>query len=102
MCEEVAGKIFVQLYSAVKYLHLKNIAHRDIKAENVLLDAQMNPKLIDFGLAREYNAFNPMMETFCGSPSYVAPEIIKKQKYVGEKVDVWSLGVTLYVMLEAA
>jgi serine/threonine protein kinase len=100
--EELAARIFLQLHSAVRYLHLKKIAHRDIKSENVLLTAQMNPKLIDFGLSKEYSVMSPMMETFCGSPSYVAPEIIKKLKYSGEKVDVWSLGVTLYIMLEAA
>lgn len=69
----MAGKIFVQIHSAVKYLHQKKIAHRDIKTENILLDAHMNPKLIDFGLAKEYDDLNMMMQTFCGSPSYVAP-----------------------------
>ena len=62
----------------------------------------MNAKLIDFGFSKEYTSEDPMMETFCGSPSYVSPEIIKKIKYNGEKIDVWSLGVTLYIMLEAS
>jgi len=59
----------------------------------------MNAKLIDFGFSKQYFSEDQMMETFCGSPSYVSPEIIKKQKYYGEKVDVWSLGITLYIML---
>lgn len=102
MSHESAAKIFMQVYSAVKYLHFKKIAHRDIKTENILLDANMNAKLIDFGFSKEYSSEDPMMETFCGSPSYVSPEIIKKLKYNGEKIDVWSLGVTLYIMLEAS
>ena len=77
------------------------IAHRDIKAENIVFDQDMNAKLIDFGLAKNYSAAGDKekLKTFCGSPSYNPPEIVKKKQYNGELADVWSLAVTLYAML---
>lgn len=83
------------LLSALQYLHAKGISHRDIKPENILFDADMNPKFIDFGLSKE-NAST--MTTFCGTPFYMAPEIILYDSYDGKKADVWALGVTFHVM----
>ena len=91
-------KIFKQVYSAISYLHEHSIAHRDIKSENILLDRNYNAKLIDFGLAVQYTKGEKLWG-YCGSPSYLAPEMINRKGYDPEMVDVWCLGVTLYVMI---
>ena len=83
--------------SIVKYLHSLNIIHRDIKPENLLLDNNFRIKLCDYGWATHYNN-NEHINTFCGTPEYVAPEIIKKEFY-DEKIDIWSIGVLLFEMI---
>lgn len=67
-----------------------------------MIDSNFNARLIDFGLAKSfYSIEHDCLTTFCGSPSYTAPEILEKKKYSGQRVDIWCLGVTLYVLLEA-
>jgi serine/threonine protein kinase len=73
--------------------------HRDLKLENILLDKHENVKLVDFGFTREYEGKSNHLQTFCGTICYSAPEMLKGEKYAGEKVDVWSLGVILYALL---
>ena len=92
-------KIFTQLLGAVAYIHSKSCVHRDLKLENVLLDKSENVKLCDFGFTREYEGKTNNLSTFCGTVCYSAPEMLKGEKYAGEKVDVWSLGVILYALL---
>ncbi|KAI9261712.1 kinase-like domain-containing protein [Sporodiniella umbellata] len=89
---------FSQLIDAVHYCHSKQIVHRDLKLENILLDANDNVKICDFGFARHVQK-NQRLETFCGSLSYSAPEIISGEKYIGPETDIWSLGVILYTLL---
>ena len=72
---------------------------RDLKLENILLDMDMNIKLIDFGFTREIDGRNKLMETYCGSTAYAAPEMISGQKYSGPAADIWSSGVILYTMV---
>lgn len=97
--EEEAKKFFSQICSAVEYLHeCCHIAHRDLKLENILLDQQMNIRLTDFGLSCYFDS-TQMMKTRCGTPSCVAPEVIKGLKYTC-KCDIWSLGILLYTMVE--
>ena len=98
LSEKKAAKIFKQILSAMKYLKSQRIFHRDIKCENILFDRNWNAKLVDFGLATK-EADKNFSTTFCGSPSYTAPELFLKPKYKAETVDVWCLGVTLYAML---
>ncbi|KAG6081374.1 hypothetical protein E4U15_002915 [Claviceps sp. LM218 group G6] len=92
-------KIFAQLVGAVSYVHLQSCVHRDLKLENILLDKNENVKLVDFGFTREYEGRMNYLQTFCGTICYAAPEMLKGEKYAGEKVDVWSLGVILYALL---
>ena len=96
--EKRALKIFIQIVKAIEYCQSKNICHRDIKLENILTLKNDIIKLIDFGFAVKTNK-----ETFqtllCGSPSYMAPEIVKKEKYIAQYSDIWPLGVLLYSML---
>ena len=92
-------KIFSQLVGAVTYVHNKSCVHRDLKLENILLDKDENVKLCDFGFTREYEGRSNYLQTFCGTVCYAAPEMLKGEKYAGEKVDVWSLGVILYALL---
>ena len=73
--------------------------HRDLKLENILLDKNENVKLCDFGFTREYEGKASYLQTFCGTVCYSAPEMLRGEKYAGEKVDVWSLGVILYALL---
>ena len=108
--EDIAHFYFTQLISAVGYMHSKGIGHRDIKPENILLSADGNLKIADFGLATlfEYKGFRKLCQTSCGSPPYTAPEVVtcdtrSRQKlecgYSGDYVDIWSCGVVLFVLL---
>lgn len=98
MTEQEAVRVFAQLISAVDFCHKKGIVHRDLKAENVLLDKDMNIKLTDFGFSNTFEEGVPL-STWCGSPPYAAPEVFLGYKYDGPKSDIWSLGVVLYTMV---
>lgn len=98
MKEKEAREKFRQIVSAVQYCHQKGIVHRDLKAENLLLDADLNIKIADFGFSNEFTT-GSKLDTYCGSPPYAAPELFRGLKYDGPEVDVWSLGVLLYTMV---
>ncbi|KAF2842994.1 Pkinase-domain-containing protein [Patellaria atrata CBS 101060] len=101
LTEAETRKIFIQLFQAVKYLHDRNIVHRDIKPENILLiDRDLHVKLADFGLAKIIGE-ESFTTTLCGTPSYVAPEILENSNHrrYTRAVDIWSLGVVLYICL---
>lgn len=96
--EQEAARIFAQLALAIQYLHKElHIAHRDIKAENILFDGFNNIRLIDFGLSH-FDADQEIMKTQCGSPTYAAPEVIIGIEYT-YSCDIWSLGVVLFAMI---
>ena len=95
--EKQAMNFFRQIVYGLEYLHSLGICHRDLKPENILLDEKLNIKIADFGFAR-FTKSNTA-ETSCGSPHYVAPEVIGGDVYDGKAADVWSCGVILYAML---
>ncbi|MED6143379.1 CBL-interacting serine/threonine-protein kinase 11 [Stylosanthes scabra] len=98
--EDLSRKYFQQLISAVGYCHSRGVFHRDLKPENLLLDESGNLKVSDFGLSavKDQVRFDGLLHTLCGTPAYVAPEILAKKGYDGAKVDVWSCGVILFVL----
>jgi serine/threonine-protein kinase Chk1 len=109
VAQDIAHVYFNQLVSAVGFMHSKGVAHRDIKPENILLSADGDLKLADFGMATlfEYHGRRKLATTLCGSPPYVAPEVLscstqagsKGSGYAADSADVWSCGVVLFVLL---
>lgn len=105
--EDSAKYYFAQLVEGVEYCHSLGVCHRDLKPENLLLDDHGNIKISDFGLSSLYvgdadagsASRTELLHTTCGTPNYVAPEVLADQGYDGKKADVWSLGVILYVLL---
>ncbi|XP_061367368.1 CBL-interacting serine/threonine-protein kinase 11-like [Gastrolobium bilobum] len=99
--EDLARRYFHQLISAVGYCHSRGVYHRDLKPENLLLDEHGNLKVSDFGLSavKGQVRVDGLLHTLCGTPAYVAPEILAKKGYDGAKVDVWSCGVILFVLV---
>jgi serine/threonine protein kinase len=96
--EEEGRRIFKQILVALRYCHSKCIAHRDIKLENILLDENKNVKLIDFGFSTCIPN-NKKIRMYCGTPSYMSPQIVTKVEYAGPPADVWAAGVLLYALL---
>ncbi|XP_022966312.1 CBL-interacting protein kinase 2-like [Cucurbita maxima] len=99
--EGAARKFFWQLISAIDYCHSRGVWHRDLKPENLLLDEHGNLKVSDFGLSAlvESKCQDGLLHTTCGTPAYVAPEVINRRGYDGCKADIWSCGVILFVLL---
>lgn len=101
LTEEAARKYFHQLVSAVDYCHSRGVYHRDLKPENLLLDENETLKVSDFGLSAlaESKRQDGLLHTACGTPAYVAPEVLSRKGYSGAKADVWSCGVILFVLV---
>lgn len=105
--EEKARFYFKQLVEGLEHCHNNGICHRDLKPENLLLDTEGNLKISDFGFSTlnigdadgDGGARAELLHTTCGTPNYVAPEVLGKDGYDGKKADVWSIGVILYVLL---
>jgi MAP/microtubule affinity-regulating kinase len=98
LSEKDGMRVFRQVLSGIEYCHKMNVTHRDIKMENILVDDELNVKIIDFG----FSVCSPptqKLRIFCGTPSYMAPEIVNKEKYLGPPTDVWSLGILLFTLL---
>jgi serine/threonine protein kinase len=98
LSEKIAKFIFKQLITALKYIHSHNIVHRDIKLDNILIDLNNNIKLCDFGVGKQIHK-GTLLKDKCGTPAYIAPEILRSEGYEGPPVDMWSSGVVLYAML---
>lgn len=103
---EYQAKIwFNQMVKGIKYLHEIGIAHRDLKCENVLISKNMNVKIADFGFARDCQdekGNQVLSKTFCGSAAYAAPEVVSGKPYNPKMADIWSLGIILFIMLNAS
>ncbi|GMI93584.1 SOS2-like protein kinase 17, LOW-K+-SENSITIVE 1, CBL-interacting protein kinase 23 [Hibiscus trionum] len=99
--EDRARKYFQQLINAVDYCHSRGVCHRDLKPENLLIDAKRVLKVSDFGLSAlpQQVREDGLLYTTCGTPNYVAPEVLKNKGYHGDKADVWSCGVILFVLM---
>ena len=98
MEEFEANKLFRELLMALDYCHSKGVSHRDIKLENTLVEQNNTVKLIDFGFATCFSN-EKKVKMFCGTPSYMAPEIVARKEYVGPPVDIWAAGVLLYALI---
>jgi serine/threonine protein kinase len=100
LSEDEAKGIFFQLLQAIDHLHQMRVTHRDVKLENVLFDTNESKdiKLIDFGFSTVCEP-GQKLKVFCGTPSYMAPEIVRRTEYEGKPVDMWSMGILLYALL---
>ncbi|KAJ1437243.1 kinase-like domain-containing protein [Ochromonadaceae sp. CCMP2298] len=98
LSEEESKRIFFQIAQALEHLHSLGVSHRDIKLENVLFENDRDIKLIDFGFSTVCQP-GKKLKVFCGTPSYMAPEIVRRSEYEGKPVDMWSMGILLYALL---
>lgn len=100
LSEAHSRKYFQQLISAIGYCHSRGVYHRDLKPENLLIDENGDLKVSDFGLSAVTGQIRAdgLLHTLCGTPSYVAPEILTKRGYDGAKADIWSCGIILFVL----
>ncbi|WPK27030.1 hypothetical protein PUMCH_004401 [Australozyma saopauloensis] len=99
---DVCQKLFYQIADSMRYVHSLNLAHRDLKLENILMADKKRTiiKLTDFGFVREFNPYKrQFLSTMCGTTAYMAPEVLKNEKYSGFAIDVWSMGIILYAMM---
>lgn len=94
---DLARTLFMQILNAVEYIHSQGYAHRDLKLENFLMDEEMTVKLADFGLCKSFT--RETLSTYCGTRLYIAPEVIAGDPYEGAPVDIFALGIVLYIML---
>lgn len=101
LAEHESRLLFRQIAMAVYYCHKHQICHRDLKLENILLDQNCNAKIADFGLSNIFDD-RRLLKTFCGSPLYASPEIVRGIPYCGPEVDCWCLGVLLYALVYSA
>jgi len=102
LSEKISKFLFRQIILGIQHIHSKNIVHRDIKLENILIDLNNKIKICDFGIGIMLNSEDELIHEQCGTPMYMAPEIIlnsKKSGYKGFPVDIWSAGIALYIML---
>ncbi|CAM0883040.1 unnamed protein product [Alopecurus aequalis] len=101
LSEDAARRYFHQLISAIDYCHSRGVYHRDLKPENLLLDENENLKVSDFGLSAlaDCTRQDGLLHTTCGTPAYVAPEVLSRKGYDGAKADIWSSGIILFVLV---
>jgi len=102
LSEKMSKFLFRQIILGIQHIHSKNVVHRDIKLENILIDFNNNVKICDFGIGKVLNSEDELLYDKCGTPMYMAPEIILSNDdngYKGFPVDIWSSGITLYIML---
>ena len=100
--EKTAKLLYKQIILGIKYMHEQNIVHRDIKLENILIDLNNNIKICDFGIGRVLSSPEQLLFDQCGTPMYIAPEILlctKEKGYKGFPVDIWSSGIVLYILI---
>ena len=100
LSDEKARDIFTQIVKAAQHCHENSVIHRDLKLENILLNQDEQPKLVDFGFSKETH-LEEMLATYCGSALYASPEMVLCKPYLGPECDIWSLGVILYTLLTA-
>ena len=98
LTESQASDIFQQISSAIAYCHERGITHRDLKLDNILLTQNGTVKVIDFGFST-WTKKDFKLKSFCGTPTYMAPEIINKSEFLGPPTDMWALGIILYALL---
>ena len=100
--EKISKFLFKQIILGIKHIHSQNIVHRDVKLENILIDLNNTIKICDFGIGRILSSPDELLHDQCGTPMYMAPEILscsKEKGYKGFPVDIWSAGIALYIML---
>ena len=105
LTEKISKILFKQIILGIKHIHSQNIVHRDVKLENILIDLNNTIKICDFGIGRILSSQNELLHDQCGTPMYMAPEILtcsKEKGYKGFPVDIWSAGIALYIMLSGA